>query len=123
MSHYFYRPYNNLPNFYGYAYNVQQFAAWNNYTVPFALNPMGYFYEPHYYYPRNDSEQVPVVVCKSNPDKTRFCPFNANMKYDGVKSVNNVVCTFDNRTNVTAAESLAECQFPGRWPAQSLTSS
>ena len=111
-SHYLNRPYNNLPNYYGYQYLIPDYAAWKNYTVPF-WTPPGYFYEPHYYYPRNDSDQVQNVVCKQTPDQ-RYCPINAGV----VQGSNNVsMCVFGDR-KITSERDLSSCTNPISWPAE-----
>ena len=106
-SHYLFRQYNNLPNYYGYQYFVPQVPAWSNYTVPFAIAP-GDFYQPHYYYPRNDFEQTPNVTCTQTFDN-RFCPTNA--------SIAPQMCKFPNGVQITSAKSLAQCEDPNSWPA------
>jgi hypothetical protein len=114
MSHYLYRNYNNLPNYYGYAYTIPQTAAWANYTVPF-WTPPGDFYQPHYYYPRNDFNQSPTVTCQQTYDN-RYCPTRSEV----VTSVNGMsVCSFSgNSRNVSSTQSLAECEDPNAWPAE-----
>lgn len=107
-SHYFYRPGNYLSNYFGYQYLAPQYAAWQNYTVPF-YTPPGWFYEPHYYYPRNDSQQLPSVVCKNTTDG-RFCPLSSNEYH-----ANPSMCQMGDRT-ISSVSSLAECEFPGTWP-------
>jgi hypothetical protein len=111
-SHYFFRPNNFLPNYYGYAYLVPNYVARQNYTVPFALPP-GDFYEPHYYYPRNDAEQRSVVICRPTQDN-RFCPVNSNVVLSQ-KNSDISHCNFGSMM-VSSAQSEAECQDPRRWP-------
>lgn len=113
MSHYLYRDYNRLPNYYSYAYLVPQTAAWANYTVPF-WTPPGEFYQPHYYYPRNDFDQQPTVPCKQTHDN-RYCPQNSTLyQMDGFPTV----CGFVNGRAVTSTFSLAECSDPNSWPME-----
>lgn len=115
MSHFIYRDYNFLPNYYGYAYMIPQTAAWANYTVPF-LTPPGEFYQPHYYYPRNDFEQQPTVPCHQTHDN-RFCPEKSTPhKVDGSPTV----CGFTNGRAVTSTLSMAECQSSLSWPMEYL---
>lgn len=118
-SHYLYRPYNTLPNYYGYQYLVPQTAAWANYTVPF-YTPPGWFYQPHYYYPRNDSEQTPTVPCATTHDN-RYCPLGSRVVDDGVPTTVSE-CQFPDRVRVTSASSLAQCTDPATWPAASVAS-
>lgn len=113
MSHYYYRGSNFLPNYYGYQYLIPTSAAWANYTVPF-LTPPGEFYQPHYYYPRNDFNQQPTVPCNQTPDN-RYCPQNSTQhQVNGSPTV----CGFVNGRAVTSTFSLAECQDPNAWPLE-----
>lgn len=114
MSNYFYQPYNGLPNFYGDAYVAPNYAAWQNYTVPFFTYP-GWFYDPHYYAPRNDASQVPIIPCKMSDDHNFFCPEVSNFT-NGAQSSGIVYCDFGGGRKETAPKTLAECQMPMRWP-------
>ena len=129
-SHYLFRQYNYLPNYYGYQYFIPQSAAWSNYTVPFATPP-GDFYQPHYYYPRNDFEQTPNVTCFQTNDN-RFCPTNtrvvvsassssaspSQMKFNPTRTT---LCEFPNQVQVSSVQSLAVCENPNSWPASYVT--
>lgn len=115
MSHYLYRAYNTLPHYYGYQYLVPQPAAWLNYSVPFATPP-GWFYEPHYFYPRNDFAAAATVPCESTHDN-RFCPLGARVV--DAPTVSPSRCLFPDRVQVTSASSLAQCQDPHTWPVAS----
>lgn len=118
-SHYFNRPYFNLPNYYGDAYIPPNYAAWNNYSVPFAL-PTGYFYSPHYYSPRNDFQEITNVVCKSTSDN-RYCPITTEVI--SPKKINEQLyvpsmCLFDQNRLISSTQTLAECEYPGNWPME-----
>ena len=115
MSHYLYRNYNSLPNYYGYQYFIPQTAAWSNYTVPFATPP-GDFYQPHYFYPRNDFNQTPTVPCKPTADN-RFCPMASNV-ISSPSSSSSSTCEFVNRRRISSTQSLAECEDPNSWPPE-----
>ena len=109
-AHYLFRPYNSLPNYYGDAYVPPYFAAWQNYTVPFATAP-GWFFSPHYYYPRNDASEITNVVCNPTSDY-RYCPaVTDNIQYGDYPSM----CQFKDR-QITSTSTLAECEYPGSWP-------
>jgi hypothetical protein len=117
MSLYYYKPYMSLPNYYGDAYVPPYYAAWQNYTVPYYLNP-GYSYSPHEYAPRNDSLQLPTIPCKSSTDQTHFCPMVATF------DKNEEQCQFTQVTpvrSVTATLTMAECQSPMTWPTELVT--
>jgi hypothetical protein len=113
-SHYLFRQYNNLPNYFGYQYFIPQSAAWANYTVPFATPP-GDFYQPHYYYPRNDFEQTPNVTCFQTNDN-RFCPTNTTVT-SSTTDRGTTLCEFPNRVQVSSVKNLAVCENPNSWPA------
>ena len=115
-SHYFFRSYNNLPNYFGDAYVPPNYAAWQNYTVPFSTPP-GWFYSPHYYSPRNTFAEVNNVVCKQTSD-SRYCPQVTNVIGVLSNSSNMThpsMCQLGNR-QFTSTQTLAECEFPGSWP-------
>lgn len=108
--HYRARGYYGLPNLYGYAYYVPDFAYTQNYTVPFYTYP-GWFYRPHAYYPRNRYTMENNVVCQATSDPNAYCPKNATLATsNGVK-----MCSFQDGTMQTAAESMSQCQDPGNW--------
>jgi hypothetical protein len=107
-------PYNSLPNFFfGNAYVMPNFPTWMNYTVPFPTFP-GDFYTPHYYYPRNDFNQVPNVVCQVTPDN-RYCPMETNIVVPKTGHVS--LCELNNRY-ASSEESLAACQSIQSWPLE-----
>jgi len=115
--HYRYRGYNGLPNYYGYAYYVPQYANSLNYTVPFHTYP-NWFYVPHAYYPRNRYTQENNISCKaaSSKDNTirypqAYCPTNAY----GTQQGHQTVCVFPDGSSQSAAENMAQCQDIGNW--------
>ena len=111
-AHYLFRPYVSLPNYYGDAYVPPTYAAWQNYTVPFATPP-GWYYSPHYYAPRNEATELTNVVCQPTIDH-RYCP-------QITKNVSNFpfpsTCELGTR-KFTSTQTLAECEYPGSWPAE-----
>ena len=110
-AHYYSRPYSQLPNYFGYQYIIPQYSAWSNYTIPYAVFP-GDFYVPHYYGVRNDSEQLPTVVCNQTKDG-RYCPVAATE----IQVPNSAVsaCQFADRV-VSSTPTLAQCNAPQSWP-------
>jgi hypothetical protein len=110
-SHYFYRPGNYLPNYFGYQYLTPEFSNWGNYTVPFAIPPYSSIV-PHNYYVRNDADQIPSIVCQKTSDN-RFCPLASREIVTNSTGVSQ--CGIGDRT-FTSVSSLAECNFPGSWP-------
>jgi hypothetical protein len=109
-SHYLYRIYNYLPYYHGYAYYVPQYVASYNQTTPYFVPP-GDFYQPHYYYPRSDSEQISSVPCKASSDGKVYCPIGSTFT-----ATKPVMCDFGNDRQVSAAPSKDQCQDPRRWP-------
>ena len=110
-GHYQFRPYNNLPYLYNDAYIVPNYAAWQNYTVPFGTFP-GDFYVPHNFYPRNEFNQTQAVVVKQTDDGA-WCPQQTTV----VKDFNGTsFCSFNGR-KIQAVKSLAEAESSVSWPS------
>lgn len=116
---YGWRNYTNRPQYFGYQYYLPDYAFQRNYSVPFATYP-GDYYVPNYYYPRpyqtvNRYAQTQNVACYANEDKSNYCPVNTQHV---TNEQGQHYCHYPpNGVNISAPQSLDQCQNPSNWPA------